>query len=43
MRDHLTAIGVETAWGDIRDGHTWTCWRATLDPHLTALLLRVWA
>jgi enterochelin esterase family protein len=43
MRDHLAAIGVETAWGDIRDGHTWTCWRDTLDPHLTELLLRVWA
>jgi len=43
LRDHLAAVGVETAWGEVRDGHTWTCWRDTLDPHLTDLLLRVWA
>jgi enterochelin esterase-like enzyme len=42
IRDHLAAVGVETAWGEVRDGHTWTCWRDTLDPHLTDLLLRVW-
>lgn len=42
MRDHLAAIGVETGWGEIRDGHTWTCWRDTLDPYLTDLLTRVW-
>jgi enterochelin esterase family protein len=43
IRDHLAEIGVETGWGEVRDGHTWTCWRDTLDPHLTALLHRVWA
>ena len=43
MRDQLAAVGVETGWGEVRDGHTWTCWRDTLDPHLTDLLLRVWA
>ena len=43
MRDHLDAVGVEVGWGDVRDGHTWTCWRDTLDPHLTDLLTRVWA
>jgi enterochelin esterase-like enzyme len=42
MRDHLASIGVVTGWGEVRDGHTWTCWRDTLDPHLTELLLRVW-
>jgi enterochelin esterase family protein len=42
MRDHLAAIGVETGWGEIRDTHTWTCWRDTLDPHLTELLAKVW-
>ena len=42
MRDHLAAIGIETAWGEIRDGHTWTCWRDTLDPYLTELLAKVW-
>jgi enterochelin esterase-like enzyme len=43
LRAHLTGIGVETGWGEVRDGHTWTCWRDTLDPHLTELLLRVWS
>jgi enterochelin esterase-like enzyme len=42
MRDHLAAVGVETHWGEVRDGHTWTCWRDSLDPHLTDLLLRAW-
>lgn len=42
MYDHLAAIGVETRWGEVRDGHTWTCWRDTLDPYLTELLTRVW-
>lgn len=42
IRDHLTAVGIETAWGEVRQGHTWTCWRDTLDPHLTDLLTRVW-
>jgi enterochelin esterase-like enzyme len=42
MRDQLTSVGVETAWGEVRDGHTFTCWRDTLDPYLTQLLLRVW-
>ncbi len=42
MRDQLSRVGVETGWGEIRDGHTWTCWRDTLDPHLTDLLVRVW-
>jgi enterochelin esterase-like enzyme len=43
VHDHLADVGVETGWGEVRDGHTWTCWRDTLDPHLTDLLLRVWA
>ena len=43
MRDHLTRVGVQTGWGEVRDGHTWTCWRDTLDPHLTDLLHRVWS
>ncbi len=42
LYDQLTRVGVETAWGEIRQGHTWTCWRDTLDPYLTDLLLRVW-
>jgi enterochelin esterase family protein len=43
MRDQLARVGVETGWGEVRDGHTWTCWRDTLDPHLTDLLHRVWS
>jgi enterochelin esterase-like enzyme len=43
LHDQLATVGVETRWGEVRDGHTWTCWRDTLDPHLTELLLRVWA
>ena len=42
LRDHLRSIGVEVGWGEARQGHTWTCWRDTLDPHLTDLLRRVW-
>jgi enterochelin esterase family protein len=43
LHDHLSDVGIATGWGEVRDGHTWTCWRDTLDPHLTDLLLRVWA
>ena len=32
LRDHLGAVGVEVGWREVRDGHTWTCWRDTLDP-----------
>ncbi len=43
MRDQLARVGIETGWGEIRDGHTWTCWRDSLDPYLTDLLERVWS
>jgi enterochelin esterase family protein len=43
MHAHLAEVGVETTWGEVRDGHTWTCWRDTLHPHLTDLLLHAWA
>jgi enterochelin esterase-like enzyme len=43
MADHLRATGVDVAWGEARQGHTWTCWRDLLDPHLTDLLRTVWA
>ena len=42
IRDQLAAVGVATSWGEVRDCHRGTCWRDTLDPHLTDLLLRVW-
>lgn len=41
--DALQRGGVDVTWGDIGDGHTWTCWRDLLDPHLTSLLRRVWS
>ncbi|MDX6371027.1 MAG: hypothetical protein QOD98_15 [Nocardioidaceae bacterium] len=43
MRDHLRAVGLEVAWGEVRQGHTWICWRDSLDPHLGDLLARVWS
>jgi enterochelin esterase family protein len=43
MRDHLRAVGMNVSWGEVRQGHTWTCWRDSLDPHLGDLLTRVWA
>jgi enterochelin esterase-like enzyme len=42
IRDHLQAVGMNVSWGEVRQGHTWMCWRDTLDPHLTELLRRVW-
>ena len=42
LRATLERLGVETSWGEARQGHTWTCWRDLLDPHLTDLLRRVW-
>ena len=41
MADQLAATGVRVSWGQARQGHTWTCWRDTLDPHLTDLLTEV--
>ena len=43
MRDHLVSTGLDVTWGEARQGHTWTCWRDLLDPHLTDLLRRVWS
>jgi pimeloyl-ACP methyl ester carboxylesterase len=42
MRDHLRALGLDVAWGEVRQGHTWTCWRDSLHPHLDDLLRRAW-
>jgi enterochelin esterase-like enzyme len=43
MHTHLTALGVPTTWGEVRQGHTWMCWRDTLDPNLGNLLETVWS
>ena len=42
MRDHLRVVGRDVGWGEVRQGHTWMCWRDTLDPHLGDLLGKVW-
>ena len=43
MAEHLAALGMTVSWGEVRDGHNWTCWRDLLDPHLTDLLTAVWS
>jgi enterochelin esterase-like enzyme len=42
MAGTLSRYGVDVTWGEARQGHTWTCWRDLLDPHLTSLLQKVW-
>jgi enterochelin esterase-like enzyme len=34
----LTDLGLPVAVGEVRDGHTFTCWRDLLDPHLVDLM-----
>ena len=43
MHTHLAELGVPVSWGEVRQGHTWMCWRDTLDPHLGDLLSTVWS
>jgi len=38
---HLRSLGWPVTLGEVRDGHTFTCWRDLLDPHLTDLLRRI--
>jgi enterochelin esterase-like enzyme len=38
MHHHLVDIGARASWGEVRQGHTWTCWRDSLHPHLAGLL-----
>jgi enterochelin esterase family protein len=42
LRDHLREVGLNVSWGEVRQGHTWTCWRDSLHPHLAELLTRAW-
>jgi enterochelin esterase-like enzyme len=42
MHTHLLDLDVAATWGEVRQGHTWTCWRDSLHPHLTQLLQKVW-
>ena len=34
----LERLGLDVTVGEVRDGHTWTCWRDLLDPYLVNLL-----
>jgi enterochelin esterase family protein len=42
LRDHLRGLDLRVGWGEVRQGHTWTCWRDSLHPHLADLLARTW-
>jgi enterochelin esterase-like enzyme len=43
VHDALSQQGYETRLIVNRDGHNWTGWRDTFDPHLLELLQRVWS
>ena len=38
VADALTAQGYAAWVAEVRDGHTWTCWRDAFDPNLPALI-----
>jgi enterochelin esterase family protein len=42
MRDALALQGYDASLHEGRDLHSWVAWRDLLDPHLVALLERVW-
>ncbi len=42
VHDALAAQGYETSFVANRDGHNWTGWRDTFEPHLTGLIQRMW-
>lgn len=42
MAEVLRAQGYPVSFAVTAGGHDWECWRHSLDPHLTALLQRVW-
>ncbi len=42
MAETLCAQGYPAGLTEVPDGHNWTGWRDALDPHLTALLHKVW-
>ena len=41
-RDALQRQGYDVKLHENRDGHNWTAWRDTFDPHLIDLLAKVW-
>ncbi len=42
LAERLAGEGVPVAWGEVRDGHNFSCWRDLFDPHLTTLLREAW-
>lgn len=42
MHTHLLDLDASASWGEVRQGHTWTCWRDSLDPSLADLFHKVW-
>jgi enterochelin esterase-like enzyme len=38
LAEALIEQGYPAWFAEIRDGHTWTCWRDSFDPHLPALI-----
>jgi enterochelin esterase family protein len=42
MHTHLLDLDAAATWGEVRQGHTWTCWRDSLDPSLADLFHKVW-
>ena len=38
MAAALQRLGLDVTIGEVRDGHTWTCWRDLLDPWLVQIL-----
>jgi enterochelin esterase family protein len=42
MRDALAVQGYDVCLHEGRDLHNWVGWRDLFDPHLVALLRRVW-
>ncbi len=42
MAAALSELGLDVSFAENPDAHNFTAWRDTFDPHLTALLQRVW-
>ena len=42
LAEQLARLGLDVTTGEVRDGHTFTCWRDLLDPHLTDVLTNAW-
>lgn len=43
MRGALVTLGYDVVLHEVRDAHNWIAWRDAFDPHLVALLRRLWS